>query len=180
MDRVARYALVTLGQTLEKIQAIWIYFERVGPLNKSDTQVIVDQRAQLYSTLFATIGIQPTKEDPILSELRTKFDVHLRFACLENDDGFKAMLCKCNDFDDGQTKYSMIATQKSGLEIAISLLHPLQVLNDAVIWILAWNLSKVEGRQRLYFDNINAKVSERKQQYAVMNAMRWMLKDERQ
>ena len=57
MDRVARCALVIVGQTLEKIQATWIYFGRVGPSSKSDTQVIVDQRARFYSTLFAATGM---------------------------------------------------------------------------------------------------------------------------
>ena len=179
MDRVARCALVTVGQTLEKIRATWIYFGRVGPSSKSDTQVIVDQRARFYSTLFAATGMQPTKEDPTLSELKTKFDVHLRFACLENDNAFKAVLHMCNDFDDGRTKYSMTRTQKSGLKIAISWLRPLRVLNDADILIFSRNLLKVEGRQHWYFDDIDAKVSEKKRQYAIMNAMRWMVKDER-
>ena len=130
MDYVAWCALVTLGQTLEKIWATWIYFGRVGPSSKSDIQVILDQQARFYSTLFATTGMQPTK-DPILLELKTKFNVHLRFSCLENDIQ-NVVLHMCNDFDDGQTKYSMTHIQKSGLKIAISWLRPLGILNDAV------------------------------------------------
>ena len=101
VDRVARCALVTLGQYLEKIRATWIHFGRVGPSSKSDTQAIVDQRAQFYSTLFAATRMQPTKEDPTLSELKTKFDVHLRFACLENNNAFKVVVCMYDDFDEG-------------------------------------------------------------------------------
>ena len=43
----------------------------------------------------------------------------------------------------------------------------------------AQNLSKVEGIQWWYFDDIDAKVLEQKQQYVVLNAMKWMVKDER-
>ena len=83
---------MTLGQCLEKIQATWILFERGGPSSKTNTQVIVDQQIQFYSTLFVATNMQSTKEDPILLELKIKFDVHLRFVCLENDDAFKVVV----------------------------------------------------------------------------------------
>jgi hypothetical protein len=44
---------------------------------------IVGRRAAFYSTLFAYTGIPPKKEEYKLSELRTLFEVHLRFACVE-------------------------------------------------------------------------------------------------
>jgi hypothetical protein len=53
------------------------------PSTATDTEEIVARRAAFYGTLFACIGIPQKKEEYKFSELRTLFEVHLRFACME-------------------------------------------------------------------------------------------------
>jgi hypothetical protein len=59
---------------------MWDFFGRVGPSTTTDTKEIVARRAAFYGTLFACTGIPPKKEEYKLSELKTLFEVPLRFA----------------------------------------------------------------------------------------------------
>jgi hypothetical protein len=64
---------------------MWEFFGRVGLSIAIDIEEIVAWRVAFYGTLFAYIGIPLKKEEYKLSELRTLFEVHLRFACIERN-----------------------------------------------------------------------------------------------
>jgi hypothetical protein len=61
----------------------------------------VARRAAFYGTMFACTEIPPKKEEYKLSELRTLFEVHLRYACMEHNGVFEAVLRMCTDYDSG-------------------------------------------------------------------------------
>ena len=119
-DQVARCPTISVEQSLIKIRETWTYFGRVGPSSHSDTQAIVDARMRFFSTLHAATSIPPMKEDSTLSELRSKFEVYLRFACMEDKSAFQAMLCMCEHFELGLTQYGKTARQKGSLKFAIT------------------------------------------------------------
>ena len=83
---------MTVGPSLRKIRETWKFFGRVGPSTAKDSQAIIDDRDRFYTTLHAATGIQPTGEHFKLLELRTKFEVHLRYACMQNDIDFEAVV----------------------------------------------------------------------------------------
>ena len=141
------------------------------------TQAIVDPCARFFSTLHAATGIPPAKEDSTLSELRTKFEVYLRFACMEDKSAFQAVIRMCDHFEQGLTQYGKTGRQKSSLKFAITWLRPLKALTDADIHLFAQKCSYLNGEQQWYFEDFEAKAAQRKQSYAIHNAMRWMLKD---
>jgi hypothetical protein len=93
-------------QCIEKIRETWNFFGRVGPSIAADMEAMVNDRAAFYSTLFVATGIPPKKEDYKILELRVLFDVYLRFACVEQDSMFAALLQVCNDYEQGLIQYS--------------------------------------------------------------------------
>jgi hypothetical protein len=139
----------------------------------------VARRAAFYGTLFACTGISPKKEEYKLSELRTLFEVHLRYACMEQNGVFKAVLRMCIDYDSGLTRYSGSGNLTSRPKMTISWLRPLKALSDADLRIIAQKCSTVSGRQLWYFTDFAVIAEQRKQGSAVLNAMRWMLKDDK-
>jgi hypothetical protein len=162
-----------VGQCIEKIRETWNFFGRMGPNTTVDTEATVNDRATFYSTLFAATGIPPKKEDYKVSELRVLFEVHLRFACVEQDSVFAALLQMCNDYEQGLTQYN--ETGKSRPRMKISWLRPLRVLHDADIQVFAHKCSTASGHQQWYFEDFTTKAKMRKQVYAVFNALKWVL-----
>ena len=110
-----------------------MYFGQVGPTSKHDTESIVEDRASFYSTFFATTRILPKKEEYKLSELKTQFEVHLRLACVEEENIFRAMLWMCTDYNMELTLYSKRGNPRSKSRMAITWLCPLKVLSNANI-----------------------------------------------
>jgi hypothetical protein len=139
----------------------------------------VGRRVAFYSTLFAYTGIPLKKEEYKLSELRTLFEVHLRFACVEQNGVFEAVLRMCIDYDSGLTRYSGSGTPTSKLKILISWFHPLKALSDADLRIIAQKCSTTSGRQLWYFADFAMITEQRKRGNVVLNAMRWMVKNDR-
>jgi hypothetical protein len=88
-----------VGQCIEKIRETWNSFGRVGPNTVVDMEATANDRAAFYSTLFAATWIPLKKEDYKVSELRVFFEVHLCFACVEQDSVFAALLQMCNDYE---------------------------------------------------------------------------------
>ena len=145
-DCIARSPIVPVRQCLQKIKDIWDFFGRVGPYTATNTEDIVAQRAAFYGTLFACTGIPPKKEEYKLSELKTLFDVHLRFACMEQNGVFEAVLCMCTDYDSGWTHYSSSGNLTSRPKMTISWLRPLKALSDVDLRIIAQKCSTTSGR----------------------------------
>jgi hypothetical protein len=162
-----------------KDQDMWDFFGRVGPTTAIDTEEIVAQRAAFYGTLFAYTGIPPKKEEYKLSELRTLFEVHLRFAYMEQNGVFEVVLRMCTDYDSGLTRYSGSGNPTSRPKMTISWLRPLKALSDADLRIIAQKCSTTSGRQLWYFADFAVIAEQRKRGSTVLNAMRWMLKDDR-
>jgi hypothetical protein len=150
-DRIARSPIVLVRQCLQKIRDMWEFFGRVGPSTATDTEEIVARRAAFYGTLFACTGIPPKKEEYKPSELRTLFEVHLRYACMEQNGVFEAVLRMCTDYDSGLTRYSGSGNPTSRPKMTISWLHPLKALSDADLRIIAQKCSTTSGRQLWYF-----------------------------
>ena len=121
---------MTVGQCLRKIRETWNFFGRVGPSTTKDLQAIINDRARFYTTLHAATGIPPTEEHSKLSALRTKFEVHLRYACMTNDIDFEAVLRMCDDYDAGLTRFSKLENHKASSKMVISWLRPLRCLTD--------------------------------------------------
>jgi hypothetical protein len=178
-DRVARSPIVPVCQCLQKIRDIWEFFGRVGTSTATDTEEIVARRAAFYGTLFACTGIPPKKEEYKLSELRTLFEVHLRYACMEHNGVFEAVLRMCTDYDSGLTRYSGSGNPTSRPKMTISWLHPLKALSDADLHIIAQKCSTASGRQLWDFADFALIAEQRKRGSAVLNAMRWTLKDDK-
>jgi hypothetical protein len=178
-DRVARSPIVLVRQCLQKIRDMWDFFGRVGPSTATDTEEIVARRAAFYGTLFACTGIPPKKEEYKLSELRTLFEVHLRFACMEQNGVFKAVLHMYTDYNSGLTRYSGSENLTSRSKMTIYWLHPLKALSDADLRIIAQKCSTASGRHLWYFADFAVIAEQKKRGSVVLNAMRWMLKDDR-
>jgi hypothetical protein len=176
-ERVARSPIIPVGQCLSKIREMWMYFGKVGSSTPDDTEVTVEDRAAFYGTLFASTGIAPSKEEYKLSELRALFQIFLRFACLERDVVFNAVLRMCTDYDRGITEYSESRRSKSRPRLAISWLKPLRSLHDQDIGMFARKCSTFHGRQEWYFEDFVATAAVRTTSYAVQNALTWVLKD---
>jgi hypothetical protein len=145
-DRVVRSPIVPIRQCLQNFRDMWDFFGRVGPSTATDTEEIVGPRAAFYGTLFACTGIPPKKEEYKLSELRTLFEVHLRFACMEQNGVFEAVLRMCTDYDSGLTRYSGNGNPTSRPKMTISWLRPLKALGDADLCIIAQKCSTASGR----------------------------------
>jgi hypothetical protein len=92
---------------------------------------------------------------------------------------FEAMLRMCTDYDSGLTRYSGSGNPTSRRKMTISWLHPLKALSDADLRIIAQKCSTTSRRQLWYFANFAVIAEQRKRGSAVLNAMRWMLKDDR-
>jgi hypothetical protein len=137
----------------------------------TDTEEIVARRATFYGTLFACTGIPPEKEEYKLSELKTLFEVHLWFACMEQNGVFEAMLRMCIDYDSGLTCYSGSGNPISRPKMTISWLRPLKA-SDADLRIIAQKYSTASGRQLWYFVDFAMIAEQRKRGSAVLNAMR--------
>lgn len=75
-------------------------------------QAIVDERRKFYSALFVARSIAPTKENPTISELKIRFEVHSRYACLKDKSTFEAVVCMCDDFE--QVGYNTVEYQSRG------------------------------------------------------------------
>jgi hypothetical protein len=154
-----------------------MYFGKVRLSTPDDTETTVEDRAAFYGTLFASTCIPPSKEEYKLSELRALFQIFLRFACLERDVVFDAVLRMCADYDRGLTEYSENRRSKSRPRLAISWLKSLRSLHDPDIGMFARKCSTFHGRQEWYFEDFVATVAMRTTAYAVLNALRWILKD---
>jgi hypothetical protein len=63
--------------------------------------------------------------------------------------------------------------------MTISWLRPLKALSDADLRIIAQKCSTASGRQLWYFADFAVIATQRKRGSAVLNAMRWMLKDDK-
>jgi hypothetical protein len=161
-DCVARSPIVPVCQCLQKIRDMWEFFGRVGPNTAIDTEEIVARRAAFYGTLFACTGIPPKKEEYKLSELRTSFEVHLRYACMEQNGVFEAVLRMCIDYDSGLTCYSGSGNPTSRPKMTISWLRPLKALSDADLRIIAQKCSTASGRQLWYFADFTVIAKQRK------------------
>jgi hypothetical protein len=157
---------------------MWEFFGRVGPSTATDTEEIVAQRAAFYGTLFSCTGIPP-KEEYKLLELRTLFEVHLRYACMEQNGVFEAVLHMYTDYDSGLTHYSGSGNPTSRPKMTISWLRPLKALSDVDLRIITQKYSTASGRQLWYFIDFAVIAEQRKRGSAVLNAMRWMLKDDK-
>jgi hypothetical protein len=178
-DRVARSPIILVRQCLQKIRDMWEFFGRVGPSIATDTEEIVARRAAFYGTLFACTGIPPKKQEYKLSKLRTPFELHLWFACMEQNEVFEAMLRMYTDYDSGLTHYSGSGNLTSRPKMTISWLHPLKALSDADLRIIAQKCSTTSGRQLWYFVDFAMIAEQRKRGSIVLNAMQWMLKDDK-
>jgi hypothetical protein len=130
---------------------MWEFFGRIGPSTAIDTVEIVARRATFYGTLFACTGIPPKKEEYKFSELRTLFEVYLRFACMEQNRMFEDVLCVCTDYDNGFTRYSASRNPTSRPKMTISWLRPLKALSEKDLCIIAQKYSTASGRQLWYF-----------------------------
>jgi hypothetical protein len=141
---------------------MWEFFGRVGPSTAADIEEIVARRAAFYGTLFACTRIPPKKEEYKLSELRTLFEVYLRFACIEWNGVFEAMLRMCTDYDSGLMRYSASRNPTSRPKMIISWLCPLKALSDADLRIIAQKCSTASGRQLWYFADFAVIAEQRK------------------
>jgi hypothetical protein len=99
---------------------MWEFFGRIEPNTANDTEETVARRIAFYDTLFACTGIPPKREEYKLSKLKTLFEVHLRFACMELNRMFKEVLRMCTDYDSGFTRYSASGNPTSRPKITIS------------------------------------------------------------
>jgi hypothetical protein len=117
-DQVARSPIISVGQCIEKICGTWNFFGRVEPSTTEDTEAMVTDRAAFYNMLFATTGIPSKKEDYKISELRVLFEVHLRFACVEQDSMFATLLQMCNNYEQGLIDYSEIGKSRPRMRIS--------------------------------------------------------------
>jgi hypothetical protein len=154
-----------------------MYFGKVGSSTPDDTEVTEEDRAAFYGTLFASTGIPPSKEEYKLLELRALFQIFLRFACLERDIVFDAVLRMCTDYDRDITEYSKSRHSKSRPRLAISWLKPLRSLHDQDIGMFARKYSTFHRRQEWYFEDFVATAAVRRTSYVVLNTLRWVLKD---
>ena len=119
-DRVAQSSIVPVRQCLQKIMDMWDVFERMEPSMATNTEEIVAQRAAFYGILFVCIRIPSKKEEYKLSELRIFFEVHLWFACMEQNGVFKAVLCMCTNYNNGLIHYSGSGNPTSKSKMTIS------------------------------------------------------------
>ena len=158
---------------------MWGFFGRVGPSMVTNTKDIVDQRAAFYTTVFACSGILPKKEEYKLSKLRTLFEVYLWFTYMEQNKVFEVVLCMYIDYNSGLTQYSVSRNVKSKPKLAISSFHPLKALSDVDIHIFAYKYSAASGTQLWYFEDFAINIERKKQGHAILNAMRWVLKDDK-
>jgi hypothetical protein len=108
-----------------------MYFGQVEPASKHDIESIVEDQANFYCMLFAATGIPPMKEDYKLSDLKIQFDVHLRFACVEDENVFRTILRMSTNFNMGLTFYSKGRNLRSNSRMAITWLCLLKALTDA-------------------------------------------------
>jgi hypothetical protein len=92
---------------------------------------------------------------------------------------FEAVLRMCTDYDSGLTRYSGSGNPTSRPKMTISWLRPLKALSDADLRIIAQKCSIASGRQLWYFADFAVIAEQRKRGSAVLNAMRWMLKDDK-
>jgi hypothetical protein len=178
-NRVARSPIIPVRQCLQKIRDMWEFFGRVGPSTATDTEEVVAQRVAFYGTLFACTGIPPKKEEYKLSELRTLFEVHLRFACIEQNWMFTEVLRMYSDYDSGFTRYSASGNPTSRPKMTISWLRPLKALSNKDLCIIAQKCSTASGTQLWFFADFAVLAEQRKRGSAVLNVMRWMLKDDK-
>jgi hypothetical protein len=111
----------------------------------------VTRRTAFYGTLFACTGIPPKKEEYKLSELITLFEVHLWFACMEQNRMFRNVLLMCTNYDSGFTRYSASGNPTFRVKMTISWLRPLKALRDKDLCIIAQKCSTASGRQLWYF-----------------------------
>ena len=154
-----------------------MYFGKVGSSTPDDTKATVEDQAAFYGTLFASIGILPSKEEYKLSELRALFQIFLRFACLEWDVVFDVVFCMCADYDRGLMEYSGNRRSKSRPRLAISWLKPLRLLHDKDIGMFARKCSTFHRQQEWYFEDFVVTVAKKTTSYVVLNALRWILND---
>jgi hypothetical protein len=154
-----------------------MYFGKVGSSIPDDIEATVEDRAAFYGILFASTGIPSSTEEYKLSELRALFQIFLRFACLKRDVVFDSVLRMCTDYDMGLTEYSESRHSKSRPRLAISWLKPLRSLHDPDIGMFARKCSTFYGRQEWYFEDFVATIAIRTTSYVVLNALRWVLKD---
>ena len=119
---------------------------KVGSSIPDDIEVMVENRAAFYGTLFASTCIAPSKEEYKLLELIALFQIFLRFACMERDVVFNVVLRMCIDYDRGITEYSESRRSKSRPRLAISWLKSLRSLHDQDIEIFAWKCSRRRRR----------------------------------
>jgi hypothetical protein len=162
-----------------EVRDMWEFFGRVGPSTATDPEEIVARRAAFYGTLFACTGIPPKKEEYKLSELRTLFEVHLQYACMEQNGVFEEVLRMCTEYDSGLTYYSGSGNPTSRPKMTISWLRSLKALSDADLHIIDQKCSTASGRQLWYFAYFAVIAEQRKRGSVVLNAMRWMLKDDK-
>jgi hypothetical protein len=92
---------------------------------------------------------------------------------------FEAMLRMCIDYDSDLTCYSGSRTPTSRPKMIISWFRPLKALSDADLRIIAQKCSTASGRQLWYFADFAMITEQRKRGSAVLNAMRWMVKDDK-
>jgi hypothetical protein len=92
---------------------------------------------------------------------------------------FKEVLRMYTDYDSGFTWYSASGNPTSRPKMTIYWLRLLKALSDKDLCIIAQKCSTASGRQLWFFADFVVLAEQRKRGSTVLNAMRWMLKDDK-